>query len=172
MKDAKGLGYLQRLLAAPGREFHVLDLAAGGLPSPARPVQGQVPEGYSIMGMDIGEVLDPAAKAAYRRRIDELRHDLEEAESHHDLERASRLRADIDFIADQLASAVGLGGRDRVSTSPGERARSAVTKSLRNTLQRIKKAHPMLGAHLLTTVRTGYYCSYNPDPRAPIEWMT
>jgi tetratricopeptide (TPR) repeat protein len=172
MKDAKGLGYLQRLLAAPDREFHVLDLAAGTSPPSARRAQSQVPEGYSIMGMDVGEVLDPAAKAAYRRRIDELRQDLEEAESHSDLERASRLRADIDFVVDELASAVGLGGRGRVSNSPGERARSAVTKSLRNTLQRIAQVHPTLGTHLLATVRTGYYCSYRPDPRAPVEWTT
>jgi hypothetical protein len=27
-----------------------------------------------------------------------------------------------------------------------------------------------LGRHLSSTIRTGRYCSYTPDPRAPITW--
>ena len=159
MKDAVGLHYLRRLLAAPGREFHVLDLAAGATPSP-HPVTG----GYG------DALLDPAAKAAYRARIEDLRRDVEEAEEHHDLERAARARAEMDFIVAELARAVGLGGRNRTSTSPGERARSAVSKSLRACLKRIEKAHPALGAHLAATVKTGYFCSYRPE--VPVEWKT
>ncbi|HEX2053767.1 MAG TPA: hypothetical protein VHJ78_08605 [Actinomycetota bacterium] len=170
MKDGKGLGYLQRLLAAPGRELHVLDLAGGASPAPARLVQRPFSESYSLTGMDAGNVLDPTAKAAYRRRLDELNQDLEEAESYSDLERASRLRAEIDFITDELVGAIGLGGRDRTSSSAAERARSTVTKSLRSTLQRIAKIHPTLGDHLSATVKTGYYCSYLPDPRVGLKW--
>ncbi len=44
LRDLKGLHYLARLLAHPGREFHVLDLVASGvapaaLPLPARPIR-------------------------------------------------------------------------------------------------------------------------------------
>jgi hypothetical protein len=170
MKDAKGLHYLRRLLAAPGHEFHVLDLAAGPTSSPTRGPADHVPEGCSVVGADAEKLLDPAAKAAYRARIEELRRDLEEAEVHNDLERASRARAEKDFIVGELARALGLGGRDRRAASPGERARSAVSKSLRGCLKRIEKSHPVLGAHLVTTVRTGYFCSYNPD--GPVEWRT
>ena len=34
LRDLKGLHYLARLLAHPGREFHVLDLVAGGVLQP------------------------------------------------------------------------------------------------------------------------------------------
>jgi hypothetical protein len=78
----------------------------------------------------------------------------------------------MDFIVAELTQAVGLGGRDREATSAGERARSAVSKSLHAALKHIGKAHPTLGAHLATTIRTGYFCSYKPDPRAPVEWRT
>lgn len=172
MKDAKGLRYLRRLRAAPGREFHVLDLAAGTTPAVKRRAGHDVTEGRCAVGTDAGYLLDPAAKAAYRARIEELRVDLEEAEDSNDLERASRARTEIDFIVDELAGAVGLGGRDRAAASPGERARSSVSKSLRACLKRIENAHPALGAHLATTIRTGYFCSYKPDPRAPVEWRT
>jgi tetratricopeptide (TPR) repeat protein len=165
IRDAKGLHYLRRLLAAPGREFHVLDLAAGPTPLPHRTPSQE----FEVTGADGEKLLDPAAKAAYRARIEELRQDVAEAEEHHDLERAARARAEMDFIVAELARAVGWGGRDRKAASPGERARSAVSKSLRACLKRIENAHPVLGAHLATTIRTGYFCSYKPE--LPIKWQ-
>ncbi|MDQ3826001.1 MAG: hypothetical protein M3325_09815, partial [Actinomycetota bacterium] len=56
--------------------------------------------------------------------------------------------------------------------SPPPRARANVGKSLRACLKRIERAHPALREHLAATVRTGYFCSYQPDPRVPIEWRT
>lgn len=171
MKDAKGLRYLRRLLADPGREFHVVDLA-GTSPSLKRGAGHDVTEGRYLIRADGESMLDPAAKDAYRARIEKLRQDLEEAEDYNDLERASRARTEMEFIVRELTRAVGLGGRDRGVASPGERARSSVSKSLRACLKRIEQAHPALGAHLAATVRTGYFCSYKPDPRAPVEWRT
>jgi predicted ATPase/class 3 adenylate cyclase len=87
LRDTKGLRYLRKLLAAPGQQFHVLDLAVG-------------------------------------------------------------------------------------TNSPAQQARSNVSKALRACLKRIERVHPALGAHLVQTVRTGYFCSYQPDPCAPIQWQT
>ena len=129
-----------------------------------------MPEGCFVVGMDAESLLDPASKVAYRARIEELRCDLEEAEDYNDPERAARARVEMDFIVSELARAVGFGGRDRGVASQGERARSAVSKSLRACLKRIEEVHPPLGAHLATTVRTGYFCSYKPDP--PVQWRT
>lgn len=56
--------------------------------------------------------------------------------------------------------------------SPPRRARDNVSKSLRACLKRIEQVHPELGAHLAATVHTGYFCSYQPDPGARIEWQT
>ena len=60
-----------------------------------------------------GTLLDATAKAAHKARLGELRADLEEARSGNDPVRASRARAELDFLAAELARAVGLGGRDR-----------------------------------------------------------
>jgi predicted ATPase/class 3 adenylate cyclase len=87
LRDTKGLRYLQSLLAAPGQQFYVLDLAAE-------------------------------------------------------------------------------------TNWPAERARANVSKSLRSCLRRIEQSHPALAAHLVMSVRTGYFCSYQPDPRVPVEWRT
>lgn len=52
-----------------------------------------------------------------------------------------------------------------------ERARSAVTKRIRDALQRIEKNHPPLGRFLNGRVRTGYRCIYQPDPEQPVAWQ-
>jgi hypothetical protein len=56
------------------------------------------------------------------------------------------------------------------ATGQPERARSAVTKRIRDALQKIEKNHPVLGRHLSARVKTGYECSYTPDPDRPVVW--
>jgi len=119
---------------------------------------------------DAGPILDAQAKAEYKHRLDDLRGDLEEADRFNDLTRAERARDEIDAIAEQFASAVGLGGQNRRIGSEAERARSAVTKRIKSSIKRIGEAIPSLGSHLATRVKTGYFCSYNPQPERPVAW--
>jgi hypothetical protein len=71
---------------------------------------------------------------------------------------------------DELARAVGLSGRDRRAASHAERARLNATRAIRTAMANLARAHPSLGRHLAATIRTGRYCAYIPDPRAPIVW--
>ena len=111
-------------------------------------------------------MLDAQAKAEYKRRLDDLRRDLEEAERFNDTTHAERDREEMDALAEQLAAAVGLGGRNRRIGSATERARSAVTKRIKSSIRRIGETIPPLGSHLASRVRTGYFCSYNPHAGA------
>jgi hypothetical protein len=70
------------------------------------------------------------------------------------------------FLAGELAAAVGLGGRDRTAGSPAERARVSITKVAKTALSRIRAHSPALADHLDATIRTATFCSYTPDPRA------
>jgi tetratricopeptide (TPR) repeat protein len=174
LRDTKGLRHLAHLLARPGREVHALEL--DGVPASRDALEGArageaglVP---SLGDGDAGSILDPQAKAAYRRRLADLQEDLDEAKMFNDGERAARAQTEIDFLAQELAAAVGLGGRDRRASSAAERARVRVTLAIRSAMSRIDEAHPALGAHLVETVRTGLYCSYRPDSRVPITWRT
>jgi tetratricopeptide (TPR) repeat protein len=169
IRDAKGMSHLARLLAEPGREFHALDLAATAAPrSFASP--RAVDELAPVTFAGTGAVLDATAKAAYRDRVTDLRAEIAQAEAWNDVERASRLEDELDAVTRELAGAVGLGGRDRQASSPAERARIAVTRAIRSAMGRIARQSPALGAHLEATVRTGTFCSYVPDPRAPMAW--
>ena len=172
VRDLKGMRHLARLLAEPGREFHALDLVAveeGTLPVGPRPAaHGDL----DLAADDAGPLLDDTARAAYRRRLADVDEDIAEAESMGDGERASLARADRDFLVAELARAYGLGGRARVAGSSAERARVTVTRAIRYALARLAEHHPRVADHLDRTVRTGTYCAYEPDPRAPIAWET
>ncbi len=45
-----------------------------------------------------------------------------------------------------------------------------MTRAIRGTVRRIAAADPELGRLLDTTVRTGTFCVYEPDPRFAVEW--
>ena len=172
LRDLKGMHYLARLLADPGREFHVLDLVAAETDSGAQldnRQTGRLPR--SALG-DAGEMLDTRAKNAYRRRLAEIDDDIEQAHAIGDGERAAQADAERDFLLRELSRAVGLSGRDRRAASASERARAGVTRAVRQAITRIAEHHPQLGEHLSRTIRTGTYCAYMPDPRAPAGWGT
>jgi len=172
VRDLKGVHYLARLLADPGREFHVLDLVASESGS-AGPVDSddaaRLPR--SALG-DAGEMLDTQAKNAYHRRLAEIDEDIEQANASGDGERAAQADAERDFLIRELSRAVGLGGRDRRAASASERARAGVTRAIRQAITRIADRHPQLGEHLSRTIRTGTYCAYMPDPRTPAGWQS
>ncbi len=170
VKDLKGMHYLARLLADPGREFHVVDLvlaASGGAVPAQRSAPGE--SGLSQPG-DAGEVLDARAKKAYRRRLAEIDEDIEDARAAGDGEREAQAEIERDFLLRELSRAVGISGRDRRAGSASERARVSVTRAVRKALSRIREHHPPLAEHLDRAIRTGTYCAYLPDPRAPVGW--
>jgi tetratricopeptide (TPR) repeat protein len=170
VRDLKGMRYLARLLADPGREYHVLDLVAAETGSGAQLDSSQAAGLPRAALGDAGERLDAQAKDAYRRRLAEIDDDLEQARAIGDDERAAQADAEREFLVQELARAFGLGGRDRPAASASERARAAVTRAVRQAMTRIAEHHPQLGQHLSRTIRTGTYCAYVPDPRAPTDW--
>jgi hypothetical protein len=170
VRDAKGMRHLALLLANPGVELHAVDVATAG--EGGAPAVHAEAEGLSVRAGtgDAGPALDAQAKAEYRTRLEDLRAEIEEAEAFNDPERAARAREEMDFIAQELSAAVGLGGRDRPTASAAERARVNVTRALRREIRRIADEDARLGRELETTVRTGTFCAYEPDPRRPVTW--
>ena len=156
LRDTKGLGYVACLLAHAGREIHVAALA--------------LPDAGDRAGEhDLGAVLDPRATAEYKRRVADLREEVEEATAAADLGRAARARQEIEAITRELSAAYGLGGRTRRAGDRGERLRKAVTNQIRRTVERIRKDHPSLGRHLTNALHTGLLCAYLPEQL--IDWL-
>ncbi|WP_433298197.1 ATP-binding protein [Pseudonocardia sp. CA-142604] len=166
LRDSKGLRDLAVLLAAPGREFPAIELAA----APSATAAAVVPVGELHEPGDLGEVVDATARAAYRRRLLELDQEETEADARGDQERSVALSAEREALVAQLSAAYGLGGRVRRAGQPAERARTAVTARIRDVMRRIESVHPELGAHLRHSVSTGTLCSYRPE--SPTTWRS
>jgi hypothetical protein len=147
VQDSKGIRDIAVLLARPRVPVSVLDLSGPGRTS----------------GADLGPLLDDAARATYRERLRELEEDLAEAEADNDLIRAEKARTERDFLARELASALGLGGRARTAGDPVERSRKAVSLRIGTAIKAIEHVHPALGRHLRASVHTGRQCVYEPE---------
>jgi hypothetical protein len=181
LKDTKGLGHLAHLLQHPAAEFHVLDLA-GGIGSQreaGETSQSGLPHGDEDLEKagihigslgDAGEMLDDQAKVAYRRRLSELREELEEAKELGNVERAEKAEAEIDALTSELSRAVGLGGRNRKAASASERARQSIAKTIKSVVERIAQSDARLGDILSRCIKTGTFCSYQPNADFPIAW--
>jgi tetratricopeptide (TPR) repeat protein len=160
MRRSKGLELMLMLIREPGREFHVTDLGRSN---------GCDAWHDERDATDGGPMLDAPAKLSYRMRLQDLREEREEAKKHNDPERVSRIEEEINFLARELARALGLKGTDRKAFSDSERARVRVTQAIRSTIRKIRKHDTVLGWYLEKAIRTGSFCSYTPPPSNPRE---
>lgn len=160
LKNSKGLDYLHLLIEAPSREFHVLDAVS----------KIQKSDATTLDRGDAGEILDSESRAQYKLRLAELEQEAEEARGWNDAERVAKAEQDIEFLKRELAGAVGLGGRGRRAGSASERARMSVSKAIRGAIKKIEEQNPSLGSYLRSTIQTGTYLAYQPDPRHPLRW--
>ena len=148
LRDSQGLRILSRLIENTGVDVHALDLLDG--------LDGEA----AIDRGDAGDLLDVRARADYRARLVDLREHLADAERRGDLGWIERLRTESEAIQSELSRAVGRGGRVRRAGGAAERARSAVTRRVREAIAKIAEHDPELGEHLGWAVRTGMTCSY------------
>jgi hypothetical protein len=119
------------------------------------------------MARDAGPVIDARARAEYRHRLQELRSELAEADRFNDLGRAATLRQETAQLAEALQHAYGKAGRPRVAASVIERARISVRNNIGYTLNTLQRSDPTLWRHLKAAVRTGTFCSYQPERSIP-----
>jgi hypothetical protein len=138
LQDAKGVRQIAVLLGSPGTPIPAAELAGSG----------------GAGGSDL--------LAARRRRADELREEIADAQAFNDPERATRARAELEQLADEI--------EQEARARPGERARVNVTRAIRAALRRIEAHEPELGHVLQRTIRTGASCVYRPDPDVPLDW--
>ena len=147
-KSSKGMQYLARLVEKPGQEFHVLELTSTG---------------NAVDGGDAGELLDEQARLAYRARIEALQAQIGSAAADCDPQATTRAQEEVEQLRRELGRAFGLGRRPRRAASATERARVNVQRRLKSAIARIRKEHFTLGRHLESAVRTGTFCSYQPE---------
>jgi TolB-like protein len=148
--EVKGFHDLARLLENPEKQFHCTELIGGGL---------KVAKEF---------VFDDRAKRTYQKKLVELKEEIQWCEENNDSGRAPVLQKEYDDLVNHLSSSLGLAGKTRKAHDPVDKARSAITWRIRNAIQKIEKENPDLAKHLTVSIKTGIFCSYNPEK--PTRW--
>jgi hypothetical protein len=113
LKDRKGLRCIARLLRHPGQEFPAQALVSATEPgrngsAVTRATASELHHADTIardLG-DAGVALDATAKTQYKRRLEDLREELEVAEQHNDLGQMAKTRYEVEFINNQMAASI------------------------------------------------------------------
>ncbi len=148
LRDAKGLADLGTMLRTPGQEIPATILTGSAAVS---------------SGFGADPVLDRQAQLKYRQTIGVLSAELDTARQHGDMARAQTISDERDFLVRELTAAVGLRQQARGLGDDRERARKAVSARVKDAVDHIDAAHPVLGAHLRDSIRTGHLCCYQPS---------
>jgi hypothetical protein len=151
LADSVGVRRLAKLLSHPCRDIQAAELVGEGLHEADH------------------EVHDTRALASYRRRIGELRAEIDRHEENADLGNAELARRRLEDLLSALEATIGRSGRSRSFVDSGERARVAVRKSISRVLDTIEALDPQLAADLAASIRTGHVCRFEP---ATVEQST
>jgi len=151
IRNMKGFFDIACLLKDPEKEFHCTELMGAVLTR-----DGSI------------ETMDNHAKNEYKRRLNELKQQIEDAEEIGLSNKLEILYAEYDQLIDYLSDSLGLGGKPRTLGSSIEKARTAVTWRIRNAIKKIEPLHPALAKHLQHSIKTGTFCSYFPE--IAINW--
>jgi len=161
-----GLELISLLVRYEGRGFFALELIEHIEAQPRNGLQGG-----PIADYEDAPVLDAEAKRSYRERLMEIREELERLREANDIERATKLETEQDFLTRELARALGLFGRDRKLGSESERARKRVSVAIARVIRLISLHDQHFGRYLKRSIKTGNVCSYNSDPENPVTWI-
>ncbi len=156
LRHLKGLTDVAVLVRNRGRDVSALQLVGGA----------------SVHSTSGDEMIDLETLKVYRRRLEELDQEIEQA-ADHSVARVESLEAERDQVLAEVSRTTGLGGRLRTSAnSPAERARKAVSGRIRDALRQLEAVAPLLAAHLDRSIQTGSQCSYRPVvDDGPIQWV-
>ena len=123
LPDVKGYHDIAVLMNQPHKEIHCAELM-----------------GIQVSVDNNALVLDEKAKSSYKKRVQDLLSEIEEADSMNNSEKANALREEYEKLVDHLSKSLGLNGKSRKIDSPVERARSAVTWRIRSAIKKIEKS--------------------------------
>ena len=149
-----GVDHVARLVEHPGREVTAIEL--GG----ADPV---------LTGGSYA-VLDRSAVHAIRQRVSAIDDEIARARRRGRANRVAELEDERARLEDEVRRGLGRGGRSREFVTPGERARSAVTKAIKRAVGAVAAVDPALGEHLGAALVTGARCCYRELPDTAVRW--
>jgi hypothetical protein len=115
-----------------------------------------------------GDVIDGQAMKEYITQVELLQAQRREAEALDDLDRMGEIDSTMSWLNAQIREGRGKGGRLRQFSTESERARLAVSQTLKAALIQIEREMPILHDHLQRYLHMGTICRYEPE--VPRHW--
>jgi hypothetical protein len=183
LRDSRGLQYIHCLLENPEEEFYTLELVHKIKISPPfkniyeflskeERVKQLIKESvYKGLTKNTGYVLDKKGIQSLKERYEDLESELEDEQTPPNDERTSEIEMDMDEIKKKLSAGRDKLGRPRKFPNEAEKARKAISKAVKESLDKIKdenNGHRSLWKHFEITLTIGIFCSYKPEK--PIPW--
>jgi len=150
LAEAKGFHDIYKLIMNPRQPFHCTELMEVAV----------VEEGTPL--------IDAEAKRQYQQKIRDIQKDISEAEEYNDYARSAQLHMAYEEVLSHLSKSLGLRGVPREKGNTVEKARSAITWRIRNSISKIEKVNAPLGKHFSNSIKTGTFCAYSPEQ--DIDW--
>jgi hypothetical protein len=183
LTDSVGLFYIQYLLREkqrnPGQLVHATTLKLASMkfnrPSGTAEQSSAVAEicndhMSARPASDSGNVLDPTAWEGVQQQFHELNRELADAERENDPDEIARIKEEKQQLARSVSEAIGPDGQVRKLGNQEIKDSKAVGNAIRRALESIETRSPALFRHLANTIKSGVFCSYQPD-RA-VDWVT
>jgi hypothetical protein len=180
IRDSKGMDYLHLMLASPNKEFHCTMLYGGDAsviaPLNIEAVQPDIDGLYAEESnaakrkgkrVGVNTIGDVDNLKAIKRRLDEIKEKIEEAEELGKNEEAGRLKEEQNTLTKEIGRLM-YGGKAR-QEGLVKRPRQAVGSAINRALDTIKENHQALWKHLDSTVERGEFLIYRPDDN--IHWI-
>ena len=183
LRDSRGLQYIHCLLENPEKEFYTLDLVHKikicpppeyiyeFLSKEERDKQLIKENVYKGLTKNTGDVLDKEGIRLLKERYEDLESELINEQTPPNDERTSEIEMDMDEIKKTLSAGHDKLGRPRKFPNDAEKARKAISKAVKESLDKIKdenNGHRSLWKHFEITLTIGIFCSYKPEK--PIPW--
>ncbi|MDP6493864.1 MAG: hypothetical protein QGI09_00250 [Dehalococcoidia bacterium] len=169
LKDSVGLVYIHYLIQHPGQELLPMrvvqqtrgDAAVGRTATAAETKDADLSlDDFS----GTGPSLDDQALQEYRKHIEDLEEDIEEAERDNNPEAATNAREEKQLVESERPVGSPQEKARRPVGSPQEKARKSVSEAIHRALKNIRTLDSHLGNHLTNSINTGVRVSYSPEP--------
>ncbi|MCP4254564.1 MAG: hypothetical protein GY775_14400 [Candidatus Scalindua sp.] len=153
-KNSKGFEYIHYLLDNPDEDIHVLQMAG-------------VDENLSkVLSKNTGTLLDNRTTEQLKDLYGNLEEELADKRIPKSDERIAEIKEEMEKLTKLLTAGLDKHGQLRKFPDEADRARKAVSKAIKESLEKIKdktNGNPALWKHFYNNISTGTYCSYKPE---------
>ncbi|HSW94319.1 MAG TPA: hypothetical protein VLJ15_08215 [Gammaproteobacteria bacterium] len=174
LKSSKGLEYIEYLLKNASKEIRVRDLERAINKSTFSDEEISLAEAAEAGLNDANDILpddmaDEKAIKTVNIKLKEKEEDLQIAKKENQIELAEEIEEEIGLLKKYLNGALGKNYKPRKIPDENEKARKRVLDAITNARNAIKSYNQSLFDHLLQSIKTGYFCNYEPVPA--IKWL-